>query len=205
MRCVGLKPALPAGSLTSKWPTRQLFARGTSLSGTVFWIAGLSGAGKTTIGLALVSRIRRSGGSALLLDGDDMRRALEFRGYSERSRLAVGRRYVRLAGVLASQGLDVVIAAGGLSPGLHPWAREMLIGYRAILLQVSLREVQRRDTKSLYAKFARGEISDLAGVDTKIAGDDEFDVIVPWTAQTNVEDSAHAVFEIWQGFKGDFR
>ena len=39
----------------------------------VIWLIGLSGAGKTTIGRALVGRLRQSARAAILLDGDEMR------------------------------------------------------------------------------------------------------------------------------------
>ena len=48
---------------------------GKASTGRVFWITGLSGAGKTTVGMELWRRLRTAGRSAVFLDGD----ALELR------------------------------------------------------------------------------------------------------------------------------
>src|SRR5438094_8560872 len=44
--------------------------------GRVFWITGLSGAGKTTLGRELWNRLRATGREAIFLDGDDLRRVI---------------------------------------------------------------------------------------------------------------------------------
>jgi adenylylsulfate kinase-like enzyme len=41
--------------------------------GTVIWITGLSGAGKTTLSLATAARLRARGEAVVRLDGDELR------------------------------------------------------------------------------------------------------------------------------------
>ena len=43
------------------------------MKGSVFWITGLSGAGKTTIGRVLYQHLRRKNASVVFLDGDLLR------------------------------------------------------------------------------------------------------------------------------------
>lgn len=170
----------------------------------IFWIAGLSGSGKTTIGRELVSILRNLAMPSVLLDGDELRGALHLHNYSEQGRFEVGQKYVRLAQIVAAQGLNVVIAAGGLSPQLHPWAREHTPRYRAILLDVPLAQVRIRDTKSLYSRASRGEIRNLAGFDTKIALPEEFDGVISWEPRDTPEITAKHALALWQRFYAEF-
>ncbi|MGP0010721.1 MAG: adenylyl-sulfate kinase, partial [Methylocella sp.] len=55
--------------------------------GRVFWITGLSAAGKTTIGRALSSHLRTSGCPVIFLDGDTLRTVVSNDlGYNEKDR-----------------------------------------------------------------------------------------------------------------------
>lgn len=169
----------------------------------ILWIAGLSGSGKTTIGRALVNRLDHHGIRAVLLDGDELRHALDLSDYSEAGRLDIGNKYVKLGEVIAAQGWNVIIAAGGLSPGLHPWARKKVFHYRAILLDVPLSEVRFRDTKSLYQSAVSGRLHNLPGVDMRVADPEEFDSVIAWSAGDSIETTAAQALAMWQQFNGD--
>ena len=79
--------------------------------GRVFWLTGLSAAGKTSIGRALSSRLRASGGSVIFLDGDELRSAVSNDlGYSAKDRRTSAMRNGMLCRLLAEQGVDVVCA-----------------------------------------------------------------------------------------------
>lgn len=129
--------------------------------GRVFWITGLSGAGKTTLARALQKALPGS----LLLDGDELREALgtEARGFDAESRRQLALSYARLAGLLARQGATVIVATISLFHELHAWNRANLPGYVEIFLDVP-EEVRRgRDPKGLYAANVRH----MAGAEVK--------------------------------------
>ena len=83
---------------------------GEASSGRVFWITGLSGAGKTTVGRELRSRLRAAGRPVVFLDGDALRDAIAEdleHNAGDRRRSASARVASRL---LAGQGTDVAPA-----------------------------------------------------------------------------------------------
>jgi adenylylsulfate kinase-like enzyme/phosphohistidine swiveling domain-containing protein len=140
--------------------------RGNGGNGRVYWITGLSGAGKTTIGKALWHRLRAAGRSAIFLDGDILREVIaEDLGHNTDSRRRSAMRNARLCRMLASQGADVICPTISLFHDVQRWNRENIAGYREIYLRVPMDELQRRDAKGIYAAARRGDLRDVVGLD----------------------------------------
>lgn len=135
-------------------------------AGRVFWITGLSGAGKTTVGRELWSRLRAAGHPVIFLDGDALRAAIaEDLGHDAGNRRRSAMRNARLCRLLAGQGADVVCATISLFHEVQRWNRENIPGYREIYLRVPIDELRRRDTKGIYAGAQRGDARDVVGLD----------------------------------------
>ena len=151
---------------TTKKAGRRPEAEYGAASGRVFWITGLSGSGKTTVGRELWRRLRASGRSVIFLDGDALRAAIaEDLGHSADNRRLSAMRNARLCRLLAAQGADVVCATISMFHEVQRWNRENISGYREIYLRVPLDELRRRDSKGIYAAGQRGDAQDIVGVD----------------------------------------
>jgi adenylylsulfate kinase-like enzyme/phosphohistidine swiveling domain-containing protein len=134
--------------------------------GRVFWITGLSGAGKTTLGRDLWSRLRAAGRAATFLDGDALRAAIaEDLDHSAGDRRRSAMRNARLCRLLAEQGADVVCATISLFHEVQRWNRANIPGYREIYLRVPMDELRRRDAKGLYAGAQNGGVRGVVGLD----------------------------------------
>lgn len=134
--------------------------------GRVFWITGLSGAGKTTLGRELWSRLRSAGQPVTFLDGDALRGAIaDDLDHSAGSRRASAMRNARLCRLLAEQGNDVVCATISMFHEVQRWNRKNIPEYREIYLRVPMDELRRRDAKGIYAAAERGEIANVVGLD----------------------------------------
>jgi glutamine kinase len=145
---------------------RRQAAAPVAALGRVYWITGLSGAGKTTVGQELWRRLRAAGRSAVFLDGDALREVIaEDLGHSTDNRRKSAMRNARLCRMLSSQGQDVVCPTISMFHEVQRWNRQNIPGYREIYLQVPLEELQRRDAKGIYAAAHRGDLRDVVGLD----------------------------------------
>jgi glutamine kinase len=134
--------------------------------GRVYWITGLSGAGKTTVGKELWRRLRAVGRAAVLLDGDIVREVIaEDLGHTTASRRKSAMRNARLCRLLCGQGIDVICPTISLFHEVHRWNRANIPGYCEIYLRVPMEELRRRDPKGIYAAAHRGELRDVVGLD----------------------------------------
>ena len=132
----------------------------------MFWITGLSAAGKTTIGRALAAHLRASGSSVIFLDGDKLREVVSNNlGYSKEDRRAAAMRNGMLCRMLAEQGHDVVCATISLFHDVQRWNRENIPRYFEIFVRVSWDELRRRDTKGVYSVAGERRTSNVVGLD----------------------------------------
>src|SRR6516162_1342317 len=147
--------------------------------GRVFWITGLSGAGKTTLGRELWRRLRAGGRPVTFLDGDGLRAAIaEDLGHSAGDRRRSAMRNARLCRLLAEQGADVVCATISLFHEVQRWNRENIPGYREIYLRVPIDELRRRDNKGIYVRAHGGKARDVVGLDVPEEAPEAPDLVI---------------------------
>jgi len=159
-----------------------------------FWITGFSGAGKTTVAVALRDRLREAGITPVLLDGDRLRAVLApDAGHEPADRVRLAFTYGRLCAELAGQGLVVICATISMFHAVRDWNRAHIPGYREIYLKVPVAERQRRDPKGLYAA-ADGR---MAGLDHAAEEPARPDLVLENHGSLG---AAAAVAAIWENF-----
>lgn len=147
--------------------------------GTVFWITGLSGAGKSSLARLLCAHLRSEGRPVILLDGDELREMFgNDLGYSASDRLKSAMRNSRLSRLLAMQGMDVVIPTISLFHSCQEWNRRHIPHYREILVAAEIEELAQRDIKAVYRKALAGELSNVVGIDIPAEFPQRPDVVI---------------------------
>ena len=138
-----------------------------SAKGHVFWLFGLSGAGKTTLANLMAGALRQRGLPVLTLDGDSLRAGLcAGLGFTEAGRTENLRRAAEVARLAVDSGL--IVFASFITP-LQEQRHlvSSIIGADSlsfIFLQAPLATCQHRDVKGLYKQARSGQVGQMTGV-----------------------------------------
>lgn len=99
----------------------------------VYWITGLSGAGKTSVGKLLYKKMKQKYQGIVFLDGDVLREVFgNDLGYTREERIKCAMRYARLCRMLQRQGLNVICCTISMFDEIRNWNRENIENYREI-------------------------------------------------------------------------
>ncbi|MDB5800486.1 MAG: cysc1 [Rhodocyclales bacterium] len=132
-----------------------------------FWLTGLSGAGKSTIAVALKERFDTTGRLCAVLDGDAVRTGLcADLGFSPEARSENIRRVAHVCKLFNDNGLTVIVAM------ISPYAddrrnAQAVIGEQRFIevhVATTLEICERRDPKGLYSKARAGLIPQFTGI-----------------------------------------
>lgn len=133
--------------------------------GCLYWITGLSGAGKTTISTLLYRYLKKSQDNIFLIDGDKIREVYQNKDYTEEGREKISYMNMRLCKMLTDQGIDVIIAVIGMRDVYREWNRKNIENYYEIYLEVPMEELIRRDSKQIYSRALKKELTNVYGID----------------------------------------
>ena len=129
---------------------------------------GLSGAGKSTIAVAVERSLHEAGRFVVILDGDNFRHGLNSDlGFSDDDRCENVRRVSEVAKIFASQGVITIVSVITPKRALREQARATIgEDFHEVFIKASYETCAERDPKGLYAKVAAGEIKQFTGKDS---------------------------------------
>jgi len=139
--------------------------------GAIVWFTGLPSSGKSTLARRVQAHFLATGRRPVLLDGDELRDILGVHSYAADDRDRFYRALAALAGLLANQGMLVLVAATAPRREDRDRARAEVGcgrpaegGFVEVWVKTALAECEARDPKGLYARARRGDARDLPGV-----------------------------------------
>ena len=136
--------------------------------GVCVWFTGLSGSGKSTTAEVLTVLLMERGRQVSVLDGDVVRTHLsKGLGFTKQDRDANILRMAFVASEIVRAGGAVVCAAVSPYAATRDAVRDMIGADRfvEVFVNTPLDVCEKRDTKGLYAKARRGEITRFTGID----------------------------------------
>ncbi|MBD1371570.1 adenylyl-sulfate kinase [Hazenella sp. IB182357] len=134
--------------------------------GAVFWLTGLSGAGKTTIAKLVEEKLNELPDVRVqLLDGDILRDVINSDlGFTKEDRFKQIQRGAFIAQLLMKQG--VLVLCSFITPYrfMRDYCRQRIDQFHEIYVKCPLEACIERDVKGLYKKAIDGEITQFTGI-----------------------------------------
>lgn len=154
--------------------------------GTVIWMLGLSGAGKSTISDLLEAQLQRAGIFSIQLDGDALRTGLNKNlGFSMEDRAENIRRAAEVARVMADKGLIVICSFITPLNEHRAIARQILQNmYFEVFVDCPLSICQERDVKGLYKMAKHNTLKNFTGISSAFEKPENADLILLTAQQT---------------------
>jgi adenylylsulfate kinase len=134
-------------------------------SATVFWMTGLSGAGKTTLAHAAARNLASAGHAVQVFDGDELRQTIsQDLGFSHADRAEHIYRVARLVENTAKRGIISICSLITPTEAHREIVQTILPQANVVYVACSLQLCEQRDVKGLYATVRSGKITDYTGV-----------------------------------------
>lgn len=156
--------------------------------GFTIWLTGLSGAGKTTIAIALENELKSRDLYVERLDGDTVREGLtRDLGFSKEDRDKNIERVSFVAKLLSRNGVGVI--ASFISPYREARAnvRQQSTNFIEVYVNAPIEVCASRDVKGLYAKAFAGELKGFTGVDDPYETPENPEIVVHTDQETVAE------------------
>ncbi len=143
--------------------------------GILYWITGLSGSGKTTVGNQLYYQMKSLKNNVIILDGDILKKiAGKDLAYTREDRIERAYRYSSLCKLLTDQGINVIICTIAMFDEIREWNRNNIENYVEVFLDVDLEVLKKRNRKGLYT----GKNNNIAGIDVAIEYPKTPDIVI---------------------------
>jgi bifunctional enzyme CysN/CysC len=163
-------------------------------------LTGLTGAGKTTIAYALERRLFKDGRSAVVLDGQNMRRGIsKDLGFTASERSENLRRSSEVAKLFNEAGLIVLAAFVAPEEAVRQKAAEAIGSERFLVVHLDcpLEVCRSRDTDGHYALAEKGEMTEFPGVSAPYEAPTKPDLKLS-TDRLNVDQCVEKILELLQ-------
>ena len=162
------------------------------MKGTLYWVTGLSGSGKTTISKIFYKEMKKINRNTIFLDGDVMRSimSLENKNFDKTSRYNLAMLYAKFAKLFTDQGIDVIFATISMFHSVRDWNKKNINQYVEIYLKVPFNIITKRDKNKLYSDANNNKKKNVVGIDIKVEEPKNPNIVLVNDGRTTIKELA---------------
>jgi len=163
----------------------------------VFWLTGLSGAGKTTLAVELERFLHQKQFKTQVFDADYIRTSInKDLDFTMDGRIENIRRMAAISRLFLESGLVVISCFISPTRRIRQMAKTIIGAqdYYEIFINAPFEVCEQRDPKGLYQKARNGQILNFTGIDSPYEPPDNPDLEIN-TDRTSLHDSANKLAE----------
>tara|TARA_Y100000741_G_scaffold356768_1_gene333800 strand:+ start:95 stop:625 length:531 start_codon:yes stop_codon:yes gene_type:complete len=142
--------------------------------GTLYWITGLSGSGKTKISKKIKTQISKKYGPTIIISGDDLRNIFNLKTYSIQERLKISKKYCKLVKFITSQKINVIFATVAMFHEIREWNRKNIKNYVEIYIKSDIKKLIFQKKKTFYKNTSKY----IVGMDIKAELPKKPDIVI---------------------------
>ncbi len=165
--------------------------------GITLWLTGLSGAGKSTITEALVTKLQELDEQFPLevLDGDEIREHLcKDLGFTREDRFINIERIAFLAGKISKHRVLVLVPVIAPYKEARELAKSLNENFVEVFVKANIETVIKRDVKGLYKKALAGEIKNFTGISDDYDEPENPDILIE-TDKLSIDESVAKILD----------
>lgn len=132
--------------------------------GILFWVTGISGAGKTTISKKLLPLIIKKYGPTIEISGDNIRQIFDLKKYDDISRKKYAMFYSKLCKQITDKKINVIFSTISFFKSVRNWNKENINNYVEIYVSANLNKILKFGKKS---KIYKNNNFNIVGKDIK--------------------------------------
>ncbi len=142
--------------------------------GFLIWLTGFSGSGKSELGKLILPQISKKIGKTVLINGDDLRRIFDLRGYSKKERLENAKKFFGLYKLITDQGINVIFCVVSMFNKVRSWNKKYINNYIEIYIKTEIKDIIKQKKKRIYFKNKKN----IVGIDIKPELPKNSDIII---------------------------
>lgn len=142
--------------------------------GILFWITGLSGAGKTSLAKSISKKIRSKYGPTISMSGDEFRKIFNLNKFTKKEREKNYIKYLKFAKFVTDQNINIIFDLIGLYHKARSWNRKNIENYVEIYIKADIKKIIKFNKKKIY----RSDKKNIIGLSIKAEYPKNPDIII---------------------------